>query len=193
MSNPTPGPPGDSGTFPESEKGSSVSRTALAPPIPFTEQLLERVRDFHCGDEAYEVEVAQYIKSPRGTGSALDDMVNNGTQVFLYETLAGELVGYGSLGTTLWRWDNPKKGPWTPIYIIPFYGVQSSFKGQPPGPKEHRYARRIFEDLLARAVEHPERRRLLGLCVHPQNVRAIKVYRDYGFMDYGTTSRATYA
>src|SRR5262249_21740226 len=137
-------------------------------------------------------EVADYIQGARGTGSALDDMANNGTSVWLYETVAGELVGYGSLGTTQWRWDDPKKGSWTPIYIIPFYGVQTPFQGQPPGDKADRYGRRIFEDLMGKALAHPEKRRLLALCVHPKNEKAIKVYRDFGFIDYGTTGKTGY-
>jgi len=107
------------------------------------------VAHFDCGLEPYEIEVADYIKAPRGTGGALDDMANNGARVWLFETASNELVGFGSLGVTSWRWSNPKKGPWTPIQIIPFYGIQRPFRGQPLGPKSERYARRIFEHLLA--------------------------------------------
>jgi len=82
-------------------------------------------------------------------------MANNGTKVWLYETEADELVGFGSLGVTHWRWDNPKKGQWTPIYIIPFFGVRKTFWEQPPGPKSERYSRRIFEDLLYKAINDP--------------------------------------
>jgi len=146
------------------------------------------VADFDCGDEPWEQEVANWIKGPRGSGSALDDMANNGTKVWLYETEADELVGFGSLGVTHWRWDNPKKGQWTPIYIIPFFGVRKTFWEQPPGPKSERYSRRIFEDLLYKAINDPAQYRLLGLMVHQQSGRAIKFYREkFGFADYGTS------
>jgi ribosomal protein S18 acetylase RimI-like enzyme len=155
----------------------AISGTPLKPAIPFAESLLSRVQGFNCGDKTYEEEVARWIQAARGGGGALDDMANSPTTVWLYESEAGELVGFGSLGLTQWRW--------SPIWIIPFYGVQAQFQGQPPGPKEDRYARRIFEDLLAKAVAGPTERQLLGLCVHPENERAIRVYRAYGFVEYG--------
>jgi hypothetical protein len=138
-----------------SDDHSGVSGTPLKPALPFSEALLSRVQGYVCGTEPFEQEVAAWIQAARGAGGALDELENAGTLVWLYESEAGELVGIGSLGVTQWRWDNPKKGPWTPIWIIPFYGVQTPFQGQPPGARENRYARRIFEDLLAKAMEQP--------------------------------------
>jgi hypothetical protein len=84
--------PGDPPAPPAAGEGGGISCAPLAPPIAFTEELLERVAAFECGSEPWEREVADYIRAPRGTGGALDDMANNGTQVWLYETTAGELM-----------------------------------------------------------------------------------------------------
>jgi hypothetical protein len=59
---------------------------------PFSDALLDEVRDFHCGSEPWEVEVAEWIKNP-----ALDDCAVNwmqrGTRVWLYRTENGEVIG----------------------------------------------------------------------------------------------------
>src|SRR5580700_5824970 len=105
-----------------SDDPAAASGTPLKPALPFSASLLSRVQGFVCGTEPFEQEVAAWLQAARGAGGALDEMENAGTLVWLYESEAGELVGFGSLGVTQWRWDNPKKGPWTPICIIPFYG-----------------------------------------------------------------------
>jgi hypothetical protein len=172
------------GIIPTTGKGAGISCTPLVPPVSFSDSLLPEVADFDCGAEPYETEVADWIQAPRGKGGALDDMANNKTQVWLYRTAANELVGYGSLGQTAWRWNNPKKGPWVPIHVIPFLGVQTPFKKQPPGPKDQRYSHRILDDLIYKAVTHLDKRRLLGLCVDPKNEPAIAFYKCFNFAEY---------
>jgi hypothetical protein len=185
MSSPTvPQGEPNAGAIPTTEKRSEISCTPLVPPVSFSESLLSEVANFDCGAESYETEVADWIRAPRGKGGALDDIANNKTQVWLYRTAANELVGYGSLGQTAWRWDNPKKGPWIPIYVIPFLGVQTPFKKQPPGPKDQRYSHRILDDLIYKAVTHSDKHRLLGLCVHPENESAIAFYKRFNFAEY---------
>jgi hypothetical protein len=177
------------GITPTTGKGSGISCTPLVPPVPFSEILLSEVANFYCGTESYETEVAEWIRAPRGAGGALDDMANNKTQVWLYRTAANELVGYGSLGQSAWRWDNPRKGPWVPIYVIPFMGIRTPLKKQPPGRKEERYSHRIFDDLIHKAMTHPDKHRLLGLCVHPKNDSAIAFYKRFNFAEYTPTKQ----
>jgi len=177
-------------TSPTTGTGSDISCTPLLAPILFSESLLPEVANFACGTESYEIEVADWIRAPYGTGGALDDMANNKTQVWLYRTAASELVGYGSLGQTEWRWNNPKKGPWVPIHVIPFLGVQTPFKKQPPGAKDQRYSHQIFDDLIYKALIHSDKRRLLGLCVHPTNEAAIAFYKRFNFAEYTLNKQA---
>jgi GNAT superfamily N-acetyltransferase len=155
--------------------------------IPFTEDLSSRVQGFSCGDNPWEIEVAQWIQLPRGSGGALDAMEDQSTEVWLYETEAGELVGYTSLGSTEWAYPNPRKGARISLQIIPCLGIRKEFQGKPPSPtpREERYAWRIFEDLLDKAISRKRDRRWLGLLVHQQNEKAIAFYRHFGFADYG--------
>jgi hypothetical protein len=173
---------------PPAEQPATESFPPLKPAIVFDESLLSRVAGFSCGDEEWEREVAQWIQLPRGSGGALDAIADQGTAVWLYETAAGNLVGYGSLGVSYWRHPNPKKSPQVPLLIIPFVGIRSEFQGKPPPPtpRTERYAWRIFEDLLAKALAHQPPHELLGLFVHKRNERAIAFYRRFGFIDFST-------
>src|SRR4051812_28304950 len=96
--------------------------------IPFTPEQLPDVQDFYCGDEPWEQEVAAWIKgAPDGVIECLDQ----GGEVWLYATESGDLVGFGALGISNWRWprdDSPKQ----PINVIPAVAVQKHFQGHPP-------------------------------------------------------------
>src|SRR5262249_13421036 len=152
--------------------------------ILFTEAMLDRVAGFDCGDTEAALEVSNWIKAPRGAGGALDEIEEMGTQVWLYEDTAGKVVGFGSLGVTAWRYPNPKKSTFVPMHIIPFYGVQTPFKKNPPGDYKGHYSYQIFSDLIARALDWPEKHRWLSLCVTPTNQGAIRLYEEFGFVFY---------
>ena len=68
----------------------------------FSESLLEEVRDFHCGDEPWEIEVADWDqKSHAGRlRSKLDAARNSGLAISHGGRRA---LGYGSLGGSKWR------------------------------------------------------------------------------------------
>jgi len=54
-------------------------------------------------------------------------------------------------------------------------------------PKEtgsKRYAMQIIDHLILETANHPERQRYLGLYVHPDNLKAIQLYREAGFVDF---------
>jgi ribosomal protein S18 acetylase RimI-like enzyme len=61
------------------------------------------------------------------------------------------------------------------------FGIQRDYQGQPPGPVEQHYSRRILRDLIARAARHEERLPLLGLFVQVGNEKAIRAYEDEKF------------
>lgn len=145
---------------------------------PFSASLLTDVQDFHCGDAPWDVEVAQWIKEPT-SGDCAVKWLERGTQVWLYKTDDGKVVGYGSLGTTKWKWP-PPDGPREDVSIIPFLGVDCSFQGQPDAvPREERYAYQIIGDLIYKASLHSAI--ILGLFVHLQNGKAINFYDRVGF------------
>jgi GNAT superfamily N-acetyltransferase len=148
--------------------------------IPFAEDLLEAVADFHCGDEPHERELADWVRQ-----EALQAMAG-GTDVWLFATAEGELVGYGSLGTTRWKWPDPA-GPKVPLQIIPAVAIQKAYWGKPEGPREGRYSSQILDHLIAEATDRSAVSPLLGLFVHPDNERAIRVYQRVGFVPYTHT------
>ena len=144
---------------------------------PFSESLLADVRDFRCGDEAWQIEVARWIKD-----SSVDDCavkwMQRGTRVWLYRTAEGELVGYGSLGTTKWRMR--RDAPRQPVSIIPAFAVQSRFQGEPKQfPPDERYSYRIMADLISKAASQGPM--IIGLFVDKRNARAMAFYNRIGF------------
>jgi ribosomal protein S18 acetylase RimI-like enzyme len=144
---------------------------------PFSASLLAEVRDFHCGDQPWETEVSRWL-----TESAIDDCavkwMERGTKVWLYRAENGEIVGYGSLGSTKWRMQ-PNE-PRQPVSIIPSFALAASFQGEPRHlPSEERYATRIMRDLIAKADSLAPR--ILGLFVDKHNARAIAFYSRIGF------------
>ncbi len=94
------------------------------------------------------------------------------------------LVGFGAIGQSEWRWTG-KKDPYLPVTMITWFGVHEDYQGQPPLPKEDRYSRKIFEDLISEALEDQETHPVLGLVVRAENTRAIHLYREFGFTDHG--------
>jgi GNAT superfamily N-acetyltransferase len=145
---------------------------------PFSADLLPEVQGFHCGDQPWQQEVADWLKDATGNDCAVR-WIERGTQVWLYFTVDGALVGYGSLGTTTWRWP-PPDGPKETVSIIPSFAVQTPYQGQPrDAPPEGRYACQIIADLIARAKEQGTR--ILGLFVDRRNARATAFYRRIGF------------
>ena len=108
-----------------------------------------RLAGFSCGGEAWSRHVAQWIR-----GSDVLDSMKKGTKVWLFENADSEIVGFGSLGRTRWRWPLPD-GSDTSILLIPMLGLGTRFQGQPPDP-DWRFARQIMSHLLNKALEISE-------------------------------------
>lgn len=139
------------------------------------------VQAFTCGEERWEREVAEWIRSSSGENSALEDMKNRGTEVWLHWTEEGELVGVSSLGESRWSWP-PPKGPKRLINIIPCVGLQKAFHGEPKdAPPEERFAAQILDHLIYEATTKKDRDPLIGLMVDEENKRAIRFYEKAGF------------
>jgi ribosomal protein S18 acetylase RimI-like enzyme len=162
----------------------------LLQPVAFAPELLDEVRDFDCGEEPYQKELAEWLLQDATLALA------RGTKVWLYANQGNEVVGYGSLGLTRWKYpdaDSPK----TALVIIPAVAVRRAFWGKPEGAAEDRYSSQILRHLLTEALAWPGSLPALGLFVHPDNHAAIKLYERFGFRPFhhtytDSTSQVTY-
>ncbi len=66
--------------------------------VPFTETDQARMVGFSCGDELWSRHVSEWI-----LGSDVVDSMKKGTRVWLFETAAREIIGFGSIGTSKWN------------------------------------------------------------------------------------------
>jgi GNAT superfamily N-acetyltransferase len=141
------------------------------------------VQTFDCGPERWQAEIAEWLKSPTGAVAALTHPTRR-TDVWLYLTEDGQLVGYSSLGSTRWHLNEPYNKPVT-LNIIPYMGLDVDFQGAPKGALPHdRYSTLIMEDLIAEAEEacrRFKREPFLALYVHPDNIQAKRFYARMRF------------
>jgi hypothetical protein len=154
--------------------------------IPFAPDMLDQVRDFHYGDEPYQRDLADWMSNDAIRSLGL------GTKIWLYINAVPDIVGYGSLGVTRWRFPEPTSAK-TELVIIPAVALRSCYWGQPSGPPEDRYSSQIMCQLLDEAHAWPGRLPGVGLFVHPDNRAAIKLYERFGFRQFSHTytDRAT--
>jgi len=109
--------------------------------------------------------------------------LGRGTRVCLYFNGVADVVGYGSLGQTRWRYphaDSPK----TALVIVPAVAVRRVYWGKPDGPQGDRYSSQIMQHPIDESFAWPGSPPELGLFVHPDNLAAIKPYARYGFRPY---------
>ena len=152
---------------------------------PFTPEDLDgfQVQEFDCGNAPYEREVSAWLKgrdAESASASILD--AERPAKVWLYKSADGTLVGFGAIAPSKWRWTS-KKDPYIPITVIIWVGLQRQFQGKPDGPRNGRYSVLIVNDLIKEAEAERADRPVLGLAVHKDNERAIKLYRSFGFTD----------
>jgi RimJ/RimL family protein N-acetyltransferase len=106
--------------------------------------------------------------------------LTRGTKVWLYANRAHDVVVYGSLGLTRWKYpdaDSPKTG----LVIIPAVAIRRRYWGKPEGVPEDRYSSQIMRYLIAEALAWPGSLPAVGLFVHPDNHAAIRLYERFGF------------
>ncbi|HUY76907.1 MAG TPA: hypothetical protein VMV29_09055, partial [Ktedonobacterales bacterium] len=132
---------------------------------------------------------AQWITNTAPDEKNVIEHLRDGTKVWLYLTGQGDIVGYGSLGITTWKYPEPLGSEKATIAVIPAVAVSSAFQSQPPGDWRQRYSTEILSDLIATATQDHLTGRfpdpVLGLFVDARNGRAKKLYTRVGFTDYG--------
>ncbi len=150
--------------------------------VTFSADRLAEVEKIDCGEEEWSREAERWIKGiPGQCSDCALGVIELGTDVWLYKTEDGQLVGFGAVGPRDWRLPKPKDKP-KRISTIPWVAIQKKFRKKPEGasPGEW-FSGQILDDLINEARGHPEREPFVGLCVHPNNLAAIKVYERAGF------------
>lgn len=150
----------------------------LLRPGPFDPAtMLPLVADFEFGSEPFDVEIATWLREDSVQAVA------RGTQIWLYANSAGQIIGYGSLGTSNWRYPDPDSRR-----VTLAVGLRKEFQGCPPGvPREERYSSQIMLHLTAEAERFEPKVPAVGLYVHRDNLRAAKLYERYGFVLFHTS------
>jgi ribosomal protein S18 acetylase RimI-like enzyme len=163
--------------------------------IPFEADLLPLVQGFDCSEvyppKFWEQEINEWIQMEpeEGDGALYWLAQGRGTQIWLYANDNNEVIGYGSLCPS--RWPDPSvieqapKIKKIPISLIPAVGINRRFQGGPDGvEKGQKYSRKIMNHLVHEARKHLDRWPFLGLYVHPQNEKAIRLYLTIGFQSF---------
>jgi GNAT superfamily N-acetyltransferase len=145
--------------------------------VVFTPDLLDAVRDFDYGEEPFQKELADWMRADAVPA------LERGTKVWLYVNQVGEVVGYGSLGVTRWKYPDAASRK-TELVIVPAVALRPVFWGKPEGPREERYSWQIMGHLLDGALAWPGKLPAVGLFVHPDNKAAIKLYQHFGFLPF---------
>lgn len=148
--------------------------------VEFGAELLDLVQGFDCGEESYERELADWIRQES------IPVLQRGGKVWLYVTPDKSLVGYGSLAVTRWNYPAPSDKR-VSLALIPAVAIQKPYWGKPEGPREERYSSQILDHLIAQAAHLPISVPALGVFVHPQNQRAVKLYERAGFQPFSHT------
>jgi len=133
--------------------------------------------NFECGDEPWDVEVADWITGI-SEDCAATDIRDRRCKVYLYRNNIGEPIGFAAVGKSNGEWPDGIS-PRLAVAIIPWMGIHKDFHGRPNGPDEIRYSDQIIADVVHKALGFG--RRYLVLFVHPKNAAAIKVCARNGF------------
>jgi len=138
---------------------------------PADRDLVER---FHCGDSDSAAAMAGWI-----TGDGCLESIRRGTEVWLFLSDDGRLIGFGSLGVTCWPWPSPADRK-ERVSIIPALAVSSEFQGRREVADGDTYALRILKFLIQKAKHLGPA--WLVLYVAKKNAAALKLYARLGFV-----------
>jgi len=151
--------------------------------VDFSESERNRLTAVSFGTDVYGDLVTEWL-----LGSDVQDSMQRGTKVWLFETEDGEVAGIGSLGVCRRRWP-PPHGDHKNLLLIPMFAVAQPYQGT-KRPEASRVSTRIFQHILAEAQElissrQPEDRSSLlprlVVYVHEENHRAMRFWQRIGF------------
>ena len=147
---------------------------------PFSKDYLAELSNFDCGEELWEIAAQKWIVEEH------EATIKRGTRIWLYFDNSDQLVGFGSLGTTQLRYPDLVESKRVKVAVIPYLAIHRSSQGMPPGDSEFRYSSQMMRHIISEAESMPIEAPVLSLYAHPQNLGAIKLYRRFGFVEFGS-------
>ncbi len=159
-----------------------AERMITIQPREFSRDSLSLVQEFNCGSEEWAEFAARWIKEAPPFQGALKSMEKHGTRVWLYFACVDEhteeiLVGFSALGLT--KWSIPgASDPKRTVGFLPMLAVAAAFQ-EKLAPEGKKYSHFIMEDVMSMACKSNMSE--LCLYVHPGNIRAINLYKRFGF------------
>ena len=127
-------------------------------------------------ERPWEADVRIWITAGHHQGGAIDAIELDGTDVWLYLSERGELIGFVSLGLHCSEAGQPPDAQ-----IVPYLGVSGQFRGQRYGPRIFQW---VVDEARRRHRECGASNRLV-LYVDPNNTGAHNMYLAFGFNDIG--------
>lgn len=151
----------------------------------FTAEHLDLLAEFECGSKWWEQLQVEWIRKPPPFDGALLAKQKWGTTVWLHQICVPMqeepfIIGYSSLGHTNLP-DPFPDGQRRRIQYIPGLALAEQFQGQSYDGKK--YSHIIMEHILSVATDREPG--LVGLHVYPENEKAIRLYRRFGFKVIG--------
>ncbi len=132
-----------------------------------------QVQNFTCGKAPWQSIVSDWLKGQPPSDSVIESITKRGTRVWIYFDLNNELVGFGSLGKSVWKYPGPRDK--LRLICIPMLGVHEFHQRKG-------YGRQILRDLRSKADRIKIDESVIGLFVDAQNTAAAKMYTDEGFV-----------
>lgn len=144
-------------------------------PVPLDETNRDLLSNFDGGPTRYGAIATEWIKGPH-----LNKSLARGNLVWAYLDPEDNPVGYASLGKARWAGLD--------ISYIAMLGVDVNAQGKPPASScRDRYCGQIVAHLIQEASKF--NLPVLGLHCAPDNIKALRLYAEFGFTALATRDR----
>lgn len=97
-----------------------------------------QVQNFTCGKAPWQSIVSDWLKGQPPSDSVIESITKRGTRVWIYFDLNNELVGFGSLGKSVWKYPGPRDK--LRLICIPMLGVHEFHQRKGYGRQILRFA-----------------------------------------------------
>lgn len=128
------------------------------------------------GGESYQMELNDWLKNES------ESFLKNGKGILWgFFNQDQVLIGFAAFGLDHWHFPDGTK---VLLHLIHTLAIETKFQGKPENTERRcKYSRQLMGHLIKEAERNNLITDVLGLLVHPQNFRAIRLYQEHGFVD----------